>query len=270
MILALLAKFMTDGGTNGRDGSDRKLISLTILGTGDAFASGGRAQAGYLIEAPGKRILLEAGPSVLTEMKRHGIAADSLDAVIISHLHGDHFGGLPFLFLEYMWERPRKHPVIIAGPRNLEQRTWILMRTMFSRFNLEKIQKKIKWVVLEPKTTLKIAGMKVSTIRSPHTKPDVSLSLKLVLDGKTMVFSGDTGWNEHLVAFSEGADLMLCECTYYESDHLRFHMNYPELKHHRARFNVGRMILTHIGRETMNHSSDIEIEMAFDGMKLDF
>jgi len=268
MILALLPNFM--GVTaNGRDGSKARPVTLTILGTGDAFASGGRAQAGYLLEANGKRILLEAGPGVLAEMKRHGIEADSLDAIIISHLHGDHFSGLPFIFLEYMWERPRRHPVIIAGPRKLEQRTWILMRAMFSRFNLKKIREKVKWIVLDPGESIKVAGVKLSTIRSPHTKPDISLSLKIEVNGKTFVFSGDSGWNEELIDFSAGANLLLCECTYFESDHLRFHMNYPELARNRDRFHVGRMILTHLGRETINHTADIQIEMGFDGMKLE-
>lgn len=269
MILALLPNFMVDTAANGRDVAKGKPVTLTILGTGDAFASGGRAQAGYLLEAGGKRILLEAGPGILTEMKRHGIEADSLDVIIISHLHGDHFSGLPFLFLEYMWERPRKHPVIIAGPPNLEKRTWILMRAMFSRFNLKKLQNKVKWVVLQPGKSLKLAGLKISTIRSPHTKPDVSLSLKIVHDGKTFVFSGDTGWNDELVEFSAGANLLLCECTYFESHHLRFHMNYPELRRNLDRFNVKRMVLTHLGRETINHTREIEIEMGFDGMKLE-
>jgi ribonuclease BN (tRNA processing enzyme) len=268
MILALLPNFMA-AVANGRDGAKAKPVTLTILGTGDAFASGGRAQAGYLLEAGGKRILLEAGPGVLAEMKRHGIEADTLDAIIVSHLHGDHFSGLPFLFLEYMWERPRRHPVVIAGPKNLEQRTWILMRAMFSRFNLKKIQEKVKWIVLEPGKSVKLAGVKLSTIRSPHTRPDISLSIKIAVGGKTFVFSGDSGWNEELIDFSAGANLLLCECTYFESDHLRFHMNYPELKRNRDRFHVERMILTHLGRETINHTADIEIEMGFDGMKLE-
>lgn len=265
MILALVPNFMAGSGRNGRDGK----VNVTILGTGDAFASGGRAQAGYLIETGGKRILLEAGPGILTELKKHGVGADTLDLVIISHLHGDHFGGLPFLFLEYMWETPREHPLIIAGPRKLEQRTWILMKAMFSRFKLEGIRQKMHWKVLEPGKTVRLAGFKVSTIRSPHTNPDISLSLKLDVGGKDIVFSGDTGWNEEFVKFSEGADLLLCECTYYESGHLRFHMNYPELKNNRDRFKVGRMILTHLGRETLQHASEIDIEMGFDGMKFE-
>jgi ribonuclease BN (tRNA processing enzyme) len=269
MILAWLLTFMAHTATNGRNGSKAKPLTLTLLGTGDAFASGGRAQAGYLLEAAGKKILFEAGPGLMAEMKRHGIEADALDAVVISHLHGDHFSGLPFLFLEYMWERPRKHPVIVAGPKNLEQRTWALMRTMFSRFNLNDIRSKVKWIVLEPGKSVKLVGLQLSTIRSPHTKPDISLSVKIVADGKTFVFSGDSGWNDELVKFSAGANLLLCECTYFESEHLRFHMNYPELARNRDRFNVKRMILTHLGRELINHTPDIEIEMGFDGMKLE-
>ena len=260
---------MDDIAANGKDGSAQKPVTLTILGSGDAFASGGRAQAGYLLEIQGKRVLLEAGPAILGEMKRNAIDADSLDLILISHLHGDHFCGLPFIFLEYMWERPRKRPLTIAGPKNLEKRTWTLMRTMYSRYKLDQLQNKVKWVVLEPEEHYRLAGLKISTIRSPHTSPDVSLSLKIVADGKTFVFSGDTGWNDELVEFSEGADLLLCECTYFESDHLRFHMNYPELKRNLERFKVKRIVLTHLGREPLKHSREIEMEMGFDGMKLE-
>jgi ribonuclease BN (tRNA processing enzyme) len=269
MIIALAANFMDDIAANGKDGSAQKPVTLTILGTGDAFASGGRAQAGYLLEIEGKRVLLEAGPAILGEMKRNGIDADSLDVILISHLHGDHFCGLPFLFVEYLWERPRKRPLTIAGPKNLEKRTWTLMRAMYSRYKLQQLQSNVKWVVMEPGKSYRLAGLKVSTIRSPHTTPDVSLSLKIIAAGKTFVFSGDTGWNDELVDFSAGADLLLCECTYFESDHLRFHMNYPELKRNLERFNVKRIILTHIGRETINHTREIDIEMGFDGMKLE-
>src|SRR5580658_1201551 len=156
-----------------------KPVQVTVLGTGDAFASGGRAQSGYLIDAGGLRIMLEAGPALLEMLKRDGIATSSLDMMVISHLHGDHFAGLPFLVLEYMYESPRKRPFVVVGPRNLEQRTWTLMRTMFPHFDLAKIQRKIKWVVIEPEQTVRVGKVKVSAIRSPHTKPDISLSIKI-------------------------------------------------------------------------------------------
>ena len=246
-----------------------KPVQVTVLGTGDAFASGGRAQSGYLIDAGGWRIMLEAGPALLEMLKRDGIATSSLDMMVISHLHGDHFAGLPFLVLEYMYESPRKRPFVVVGPRNLEQRTWTLMRTMFPHFDLAKIQRKIKWVVIEPEQTVRVGKVKVSAIRSPHTKPDISLSIKIEVGGKTVVFSGDTGWNDELVQFAEGADLFLCECTYFESSQLTFHLNYPQLEVNRDKFHVRRMVLTHLGREVLNREPEVRIEMGFDGMKID-
>ena len=85
-------------------------------------------------------------------LKSGGIATDSFDLLLISHLHGDHFGGLPFLILDYMWETRRKRALTIAGPAKLEERTWSLMRTMFPHFELDKIKHKLKFVVLEPET----------------------------------------------------------------------------------------------------------------------
>jgi ribonuclease BN (tRNA processing enzyme) len=244
-------------------------VTVTLLGTGDAFASCGRTQAGYLIDANGSgRVLLEAGPGLLPALKQNDCPTDGFDLLLISHLHGDHYGGLPFLILEYMWETKRKRVLTIAGPRQLEERTWRLMRTMFPHFELDQIKHKLKFVVLEPGTTQRLGKFNVSSIRSPHTKPDISLSLRIEGGGKSVVFSGDTGWNDHLIKFSEGADLFLCECTYYESSQLTFHLNYPLLAANRDKFKVRRMVLTHLGREVLNHENEVAIEMGFDGMKI--
>jgi ribonuclease BN (tRNA processing enzyme) len=246
----------------------KRRAKVTMLGTGDAFASGGRAQAGFIIDAAGARILMEAGPEILGAMKRHAVRPNNLDLIVISHLHGDHFGGLPFLLLEYMWESRLERPLTIVGPRNLESRCWRLMKILFPGFDLARIKSRLRFVVIDPGATLQVGSVKLSAIRSPHTKPDISLSLRVEIGSKTIVFSGDTGWNDALVKFAEGADLFICECTYFESRHLRFHLNYPEIAEHRGKFKVGRMILTHIGREVLNHRRQVNIEMASDGMQL--
>jgi ribonuclease BN (tRNA processing enzyme) len=251
-----------------RTASNGAPVTVTLLGTGDAFASFGRSQSGYLIDAPGGRILMEAGPGLLPALKSNGIAPDSFDLLLISHLHGDHFGGLPFLILDYMWETPRKKMLTIAGPPKLEERTWLLMRTMFPHFELDKIKRKLKFVVLEPGSSTRLGKFKVRAIRSPHTKPDISLSLRIDGGGKSIVFSGDSGWNDGLVELSAGADLFLCECTYYESTQLNFHLNYPLLAANRDKFKVRRMVLTHLGREVLNRADEIAIEMGYDGMKI--
>ena len=82
------------------------------------------------------------------------------------------------------------------------------------------------------------------------------------------MFSGDSGWNDELVEFSAGADLFLCECTYFESAHLSFHLNYPLLAANRDKFKVRRMVLTHLGREVLSREDEIALEMGYDGMKI--
>ncbi len=252
-----------------RTASNGAPVTVTLLGTGDAFASFGRSQSGYLIDAPGGRILMEAGPGLLPALKGNGVPTDSFDLLLISHLHGDHFAGLPFLILDYMWETPRKKLLTIAGPPRLEERTWTLTRTMFPHFDLDKIKHKLKFVVLEPGSSTRLGKFKVSAIRSPHTKPEISLSLRIDGGGKSIVFSGVSGWNDELVALSAGADLFLCECTYYESAHLKFHLNYPLLAANRDKFKVRRMVLTHLGREVLSREDEIALEMGYDGMKIE-
>ena len=252
-----------------RTASNGAPVTVTLLGTGDAFASFGRSQSGYLIDAPGGRILMEAGPGLLPALKSNAIAPDSFDLLLISHLHGDHFAGLPFLILDYMWETPRKKVLTVAGPAKLEGRTWLLMRTMFPHFELDEIKHKLKFVVLDPGSSTRLGKFKVRAIRSPHTKPDISLSLRIDGGGKSIVFSGDSGWYDELVELSAGADLFLCECTYYESSQLTFHLNYPLLAANRDKFKVRRMVLTHLGREVLNRADEIALEMGYDGMKIE-
>ncbi|HJU27897.1 MAG TPA: MBL fold metallo-hydrolase [Candidatus Binataceae bacterium] len=250
-------------------GGDSSVV-VTFLGTGDAFASRGRFQSGYMIESDGCRVLMEAGPTVLCAMKRMNFAPADIDVVLISHLHGDHFGGLPFLILEYLWESPRKRPLTIAGPRHLEERAWKLFNTMFpfSSGDIDRLRRNLRFVVLEPGCKARLRKLQVETIRTPHMKRETSLAMRLSLDGRTIVFTGDSGWTDDLVRFTAGADLFMCECTYYESTQLDFHLNYPLIAEKRATFDVGRMVLTHLGREVFEHESNIDIELAFDGMKI--
>src|SRR5262249_2952190 len=150
-------------------------------------------------ESKSHLILLEAGPDILGMLKRAQVATDSIDILIISHLHGDHFAGLPFLFLEYLFERPRATPLVLVGPPKLEERAMALMKAMYPNFDLTKVRKKLKFHVLKAGATDRIGAIRISSIRSPHTDPDISLSIKLDIEGRSIAFSGDSGWNERLI-----------------------------------------------------------------------
>lgn len=244
--------------------------SVTVLGAGDAFASRGLFQAGYLIQSEAGRILVDAGPTLLASMKRLKIAPGDIDTVLISHLHGDHFAGLAFLILEYMWETRLRRSLTIAGPRDLEQRTWALFRAMYRESDAAQVARRLNFVVLQPNRRQRLGKISVESIRTPHTVRDVSLAFRIGIGAKSVVYSGDTGWTEEMIDLSGGADLFLCECTYFDSTQFSFHLNYPQIAANHGRFKARRMILTHLGREVLDRLAEVKLETATDGMRIAF
>jgi ribonuclease BN (tRNA processing enzyme) len=243
---------------------------VTVLGAGDAFASKGRFQAGYVVTAGGLHILMEAGPTLLASMKRIGLSPADLDVVLISHLHGDHFSGLPFLILEYLYETPRRRRLTVAGPPCLEERTWALFRHMYPDSDASEVARLLDFVVLEPGQTRQVAEpLRVYSIRTPHTIRDISMAFRIAIDGKAIAFSGDTGWTDELITLSAGTDLFLCECTYFDEPSLDFHISYSHIAAYYPRLSTRRLLLTHIGRQVLEHESDIKQEIAADGMVIE-
>src|SRR5512139_2513534 len=106
-------------------------VRVTFLGTADAFSAGGNHQAGYLVESAAASVLLDCGAGTLASMKQLGMDPLTIDLIALSHLHGDHFAGLPFLFLAYKYESPRERPLRIAGPPGTRERVWALFRAAY-------------------------------------------------------------------------------------------------------------------------------------------
>src|SRR3989449_7720517 len=120
----LRTRYARDGGGSRLcgGGKARHVVRVTVLGSGDAFGSGGRLHSASLVESPRHTFLLDCGPSILQSLKRSGRDPGAVDFVLLSHLHGDHFGGLPFLFMEYRFEEPRSRPLAVYGPPGTERR----------------------------------------------------------------------------------------------------------------------------------------------------
>jgi len=243
-------------------------VEVTFLGSGDAFCSAGRSQAAYLVQAGGATVLLDCGATTLAALKRAGCRSESIDTIFLSHLHGDHFAGLPFFFLEYVYQEPRRRPLRIAGPPGTEARVADLFRAMYRDSAAEELPYPLEFVELQPGAPADVCGVRVEPFRVPHTENDVSLGLRLEIGGRKLLYSGDTGWTEELVRRSEGTDLFICECSFYET-RLGFHLDYPRLAENRGRFGTRRLILTHLGREVLARSAELEMELARDGMRVE-
>ena len=91
---------------------ERDVMRLTIVGSGDAFGSGGRLNTCFFLETAKAALLIDCGASALPALKGQGIEPNRIDAIILSHLHGDHFGGLPFLLLDGQFLSRREKPLL--------------------------------------------------------------------------------------------------------------------------------------------------------------
>jgi ribonuclease BN (tRNA processing enzyme) len=238
---------------------------VIFLGTGDAFSAGGRYQAAYLIQSAGSSMLLDCGPGTLGSLKRHDLPVASTDTVLLSHFHGDHFAGLPFLFLQFAIVEPRTKPLRIVGPPEVEQRVMLLFQAMYADSAAAQLPFKLQFIEARPGKDLVLDGVKIDPFVVPHQKHPQSYGYEIRSGARKIVYSGDTGWTEDLLVHSEDADLFICECSFFET-RMETHLDYPRIAENLERFGSKRMVLTHLGHEVLKRSGEIDMELGKDGL----
>ena len=95
-------------------------MTVTFVGSGDAFGAGGRFQACFLVDAPSIHFAIDFGSTSLVALNKMVIPHNSIDAIVLSHIHGDHCGGIPFMLMDGMLGTKR---IILThmGPEMLDQ-----------------------------------------------------------------------------------------------------------------------------------------------------
>lgn len=244
------------------------MVRVTVLGSGDAFGSGGRLHSGYLVEAPGVTLLLDCGPSVLQGLKRAGKDPGAIDAVLLSHMHGDHFGGVPFLFMEYRYETPRTRPLAIWGPRGTERRVQALFAALYEKMALEASPFPIAFRELASGAATTLGGARIVPFAVPHVPELLSFGFRIEVAGRTVLYSGDSAWTDEFRVQARDADLFLCECSTYET-RLDIHLSYPEIAARAQELGCRRLVLSHLGREPLARRGELSLECAEDGMTFD-
>ncbi|MGE0825696.1 MAG: MBL fold metallo-hydrolase [Candidatus Binatia bacterium] len=242
-------------------------MRVTVVGAGDAFSSGGRRQSGYFVESEEGGFLLDCGVTTLLGLKTLGIAAKRIDFIAISHLHGDHFGGLPFLFLEYTYEQLRTKPLVIVGPPGTEERVQALHSAMYRELAARGVPFPLYFREVPSEQSVTLSGVVLLPFQVPHQERDISLGYRVTVGNKTLLYSGDCGWNEGLIRHSHGADLFICECCYFGSV-TTFHVSYPQIAHAHQQGQLGckRLLLSHLGREVLERMDEVTLECAYDGL----
>lgn len=242
-------------------------VVVQFLGSGDAFGSGGRAQTCIYVDCPDFRFLIDCGASGLVSMKKWGVSPSAVDAILITHLHGDHFGGIPFFILDAQLIARRTRPLVIAGPPGLESRIYAAMEIFFP--GSSKIQQKfpIQFIVLENEASSKIGPISVNAFHVLHPSGDPSLAIRIGCGGKIIAYSGDTEWTDSLIPTAQGADLFICE-AYFLDKKVKFHMDYATLMSHQTELACRRLVVTHMGDDMLAKIQHIQVETAEDGKRL--
>jgi ribonuclease BN (tRNA processing enzyme) len=245
---------------------------LTIAGSGDAFGSGGRLNTCFLLETAEATLLVDCGASVMPALKKQGIDPNRIDAIVLSHLQGDHFGGLPFLLLDAQFLSRREQPLLIAGPPGTRGRLDALLEVFFPKSTGSKWR--FAWRVEEIAVGIEtdLLGHSLLTAEVIHQSGAPSTALRLSDGEKIFAYSGDTEWTDALVPIAAGADLFICECYGYAGK-IAGHITWEILKSRLADLGAKRTMVTHMNPSVLDRLEELKaagVLIAADGLRLEF
>jgi ribonuclease BN (tRNA processing enzyme) len=236
---------------------------IRFLGSGDAFGSGGRLHTCIHVHSEDATFLIDCGASSLITMKRFGIDPASIDAVLVTHLHGDHFGGIPFLVLDAQFVSRRTRPLTVAGPPDLQRRVHDAMEVLFPGSSRVRRRFSLEFIELPEGEAIDIGALTVTPYGVVHPSGAPAYALRVECGGKVVSYSGDTEWTDSLLRAARGADLFVCEAYFFERK-VPYHLDYRTLMAHRAQLGCRRLILTHMSEDILRRLGEVEVEWAED------
>jgi ribonuclease BN (tRNA processing enzyme) len=246
-------------------------MRVTIVGSGDAFGSGGRFNTCFYLETAKGKLLVDCGATALVGLKACAIDPNSVDGIVLSHLHGDHFGAIPFLLLDAQFLARRERPLTIAGPPGTRARLDAALEVFYPRSTANKWRFAWKVMEIELGRPTDLLGHTVTTTEVLHYSGAPSTALRLS-DGKSLfAFSGDTEWVDALVSIADGADLFIVECYGY-SGTLTGHLTWEVVKARLPDLRARRIMLTHMNPTMLARADEVRtagLLVAEDGLVLE-
>ncbi len=244
-----------------------RTVEAQFVGSGYAFGSGGRFQTCIALRTADDLFLVDCGTSSLIAMRQQQIDPRDVSKVLITHLHGDHFGGLPFFLLDAQLVSKRTAPLTLVGPPGFEDRLMRAMEVLFPGSSRVEPNFDVRFLELKPRTPTQVDQVEVTAYPAAHFSGAPSYSLRVKVEEKVFVYSGDTQWTDTLVEASHEADLFVCESYVFDGE-VPLHNSYRTIMKHRSRLTCKRIILTHMSEDVLRRKDEVELPTAQDGLRL--
>jgi ribonuclease BN (tRNA processing enzyme) len=234
-------------------------VELLVAGAGDAFGSGGRLQTCFCLSGAGPRVLIDCGTTALIGLKRADVDPNDVEAIVVSHLHGDHFGGIPFFVLDGQF-RHRERDLLVAGPPGTSERLRVAMDAFFP--GSPGIERRFRLDVVElcPGEPTAVGPAIVTGFEVMHASGAPALSVRVGYGGHVVAYSGDTEWTSALLDAADGADLFLCEAYFFERK-VRYHLDWATVRENREKLRCGRIALTHMSAAMLSRLGDLPADV---------
>ncbi|MCU0584432.1 MAG: MBL fold metallo-hydrolase [Syntrophales bacterium] len=196
---------------------------------------------------------MDCGASAMVTLHRFDVDPNTIDSVFLTHLHGDHFGGLPFFILDAQLVTPRSAPLLVAGPPGVSTRLPGAMEALFPGSSGAKRKFELEVREMEPRVCFPSGSIRVTPFIGLHPSSDNAYSLRFEVGGKVIACSGDTEWTD-----------ALAEACNFEKK-IPFHLDYRTLMEMSAGLGIGRIVITHMSMDMLEKVGQAECDVADDG-----
>ena len=215
-------------------------MKLTVVGCSGSGPGPKSPASSYLVEHDGYRLLMDLGNGAFGPLQGY-VDPGSIHAVFLSHLHADHCLDIaPFV----VWHRyagpPTRSIVPLYAPVGAERRLALAYDS-----DGDGLTDVFDFVLIGP-GSFRLGPFDVTLVRTEH--PVECYAIRLTVDGRSLVYTGDTGPCERIIELARGADVLLAEASHPpgQDQPAGLHLTGREAGEHAAKAEVGRLLLTHV------------------------
>lgn len=226
---------------------------VTLLGTGNAFNTDGRLSQALFVEPHrGSPFLVDVGPTALAGMANCHVSPEPIDRVFITHLHGDHIAGWPFLVIDFLYVQKRQRPLHVYGPSGTRETLTKLIDICYGElFTPDRASFTVHYHELdvEERRTIEVDhdvgdGLTVDTLPMDHHPTSIGYCFHFSSKHRLGV-SGDTCWCSGLQKLAASSTVLVTECTMVEKE-APGHLSVAELVARRVELDAPSVVVVHL------------------------